>query len=335
LWPAFDTVEGLYREQTPFGPVTTGPAPNTDFTEARDPENLVHKVALISSRSSDYSNVKGRYSRYGDLAPMLDREMAGLVLMEVYDTLGRFWDPDSPETELDRQQRSRTAQTGYVAGGFTAKERRVMAVFYALALFSEDQRNAGGKGMRAALWRVFSGDRTAEQSFAGDEPDFPQARAGKLLTGFGEAKIGGRQYDRLIQGGYVAATPPQRKISDFVSEASDDEGETARHRKGLAPKLRDLLRPYLEAKSDEASVRAVRREIAKRNLRRGQSIRAREKTKTGSAGSALRGQKKTKKVRTRAPAQPKQGMKRARSGADDVEQRPAKRTRSQSWASRK
>lgn len=325
LWPRYSKVDGLYREETPFGTVTAGPAASTDFTEAPDLAHLVYKVAIISTRSEDYSHIPGAYSTYEQLAPGLTQELAGLVLMEVYDTIGRFSDPENRESETARHIRSLKAQKGYAH--LTPEQRRVMATFYALAVFSEDQRNAGGKAMRAALWRVFAGKRTAEQVFGGNEPDFAQARAQKLLAGFGTKEIGGREYDRLIRKGYIKLTQHQRAFGDVHSEASDDEGATADHRRALVPKLRELLQPYLDAPQSKKTTRAVRDKVSKIDLSRGKSIRARQAGKAKSAtatGGELDG---PWEGRTRSKT--KQGMKRTRSGEDELEQeqKPLKRYR--------
>jgi hypothetical protein len=99
---------------------------------------------------------------------------------------------------------------------------RTMVVLYGLTLFSEEQRNAGGKPLRAALRRVAAGSKP-RAVFNGRDPDYAQSRAKK----YGQ---GGRAYERDLRAGRLKATQGQREnySKKWMTESSDEEDDKAR-----------------------------------------------------------------------------------------------------------
>jgi hypothetical protein len=207
LWPPEPEPDEKYGyEQTPFGKVRTKDAPGNDYTD-----NGGRKVKFIETEDTAFPGSEGglkNYIHYRSLAKKLTPAMADMVLAEVYTTLGRYADANR-ETTAARQERCEAARADYADEDPT--ERRKMAVLYALCLFSEEQRNAGGKPMRAALKLVAAGV-PPEQLFIkgeGGHPDYMQAE--KLV------------WDRHGKRGGRKPSAGAKRVSDEMSGDSDRE----------------------------------------------------------------------------------------------------------------
>lgn len=236
-------------EQTPFGPVSA-----RDI-EAESVEGTRKKVQLIGTNLKTYkgSDRRIKYAIYQSFAPHIDERVARMILIELLETT--IWNSGQhPEGDKERNERCQKRQAVY--SGEDVTTRRIMAMTYALALFSEEQRTGAGKAIRAGLLEIVAGKASAEQVFVGDilesakkilltgdkrEIDKLKKDWGRLYKDAGPRVVqlgkGGMEQHRMYVGGGERATEDQMELEEDYSVSSDDEERSPPARRTLLAKL--------------------------------------------------------------------------------------------------
>lgn len=202
---------------TPLGPATT--------RKVHEKNTRGQPVDYVATADAAYPGSQGEPKKYRDIGSRITPAAAAAAV-------------SAPDADGSRE---------------SPDARRAGATASALAVVSETQRNGGGKHARAALRTVGIGRLTAEETYTGDSPAFPQS------------KPGGMAYHRKIMAGEAPMTAAQREVVDNFSDSSDDE--------------------YVNGLSDQQAVRIYREQTETKRGRKGMGVESGEPPPFGAVGS--------------------------------------------------